>query len=116
MPNAFALDLRVRRRKSGLSQEDCAHLLATQHSKISRIENGQLVPNAIDIALLSLIHGKSYDVLCRSVFEQGAKDLRARLNTLPMPADSWMSRFNRTNTLANLEARLEAFINVTYRV
>lgn len=109
MSNAFAHDLKVVRRKSGLTQSDCAHLLATQSSKICRIENGQFLPTANDMALFSLIFGKSYDALCRSVFDKAASDLQGRLLTLPTPTDSWMSRHNRTNTLDNLDARLQAF-------
>jgi len=108
MSNSFALDLKAARRKSGLTQHDCAHLLATQHSKISRIETGKHVPSAYDIACLSLIHGRTYDVLCRMVFENAAGDLKGRLITLPDSPRGWLGRFNRTNTVANLEARLEA--------
>ena len=90
MSKAFALDLKVARRKSGLTQSDTAHLLATQHSKISRIEHGKHLPTAHDIALLSLIYGKSYDVLCRTVFENAAHDLRGRMITLPTPPSSWV--------------------------
>lgn len=111
MSHAFAHDLRVARRKSGLTQEDCAHLLATQRTKITRIEGGKALPTAYDIAALSLVYGKSYDALCRSIFENAARDLKGRLITLPTPPSSWVVRFNRTNTLDNLEVRLQALID-----
>lgn len=107
MSQSFALDLKAARRKSGLTQHDCAHLLATQRSKISRIETGRHLPSAYDIACLSLIHGRTYDALCRTVFEDAARDLKGRLITLPDSPRSWLGRFNRTNTIANLEARLK---------
>lgn len=114
MSNCYALDLKAARRKSGLTQKDAAHLLATQHSKISRIEHGKHLPTAYDIALFSLIYGKSYDALCRTVFENAARDLKGRMVTLPTPPSSWVCRFNRTNTLDKLDARLKALINAEY--
>lgn len=114
MSHAFAHDLKVARHKSGLTQSDCAHLLATQHSKISRIEGAKYLPTAYDIALLSFIYGKSYEALCQTVFENVASDLKGRVVTLPTPPSTWMCRFSRTNTLDTLDARLQAFTNERY--
>ncbi len=110
----FAHDLKTARKKSGLTQKDCAHLLATQHTKIARVENGKFMPSAYDVALLSLIYGRSYDTLCRTVFDNAASDIRGRMVTLPTPPSSWVVRFNRTNTLDNLDARLKALIKEAY--
>lgn len=66
------------------------------------------MPSAEDIAMYSLVYGKSYDALCRTVFEDSVERLSARLATLPTPPSSWVCRFNRTNTLDKLEARLHA--------
>lgn len=106
MSTLYALDLKVARRKSGLMQSDCAHLLDTYRSRISELEHGKLDPTAYEIATLSLIYGRSYDGLCRSVFERAASDLFDRLNTITTPGNSWLCRFNRTNTLDTLQARL----------
>lgn len=114
MSNAFGADLNVARRKSGLTQSDCAHLLATHRNRIGTVERGTSLPTANDIALLSLIYGKSYDALCRTAFENAASDLRGRLITLPAPPASWVCRFNRTNTIDKLEARLQALREQAY--
>lgn len=107
MYDAFALDLKVARRKSGLTQQDVAHLLGSHRSKLSHLEKGSSLPTANDIAALSLIYSKSYDVMCRSVFESTALELKDRLPTLPTPNRHWLGRFNRTNTLNNLDAAIE---------
>ncbi|MEL6503582.1 MAG: helix-turn-helix domain-containing protein [Pseudomonadota bacterium] len=108
MSKHFALDLKVARRKSGLTQSDCAHLLNAHRTKIGHIERGRFDPSAKDIAYLSLIFGKSYDALCRSIFENAADQLSDRLATLPTPKTKWIARFNRTNTIDKLDARLSA--------
>lgn len=107
MYNAFALDLKAARRKSGLTQQDVAHLLGSHRAKLSHLEKGTSEPTAADVAALSLIYGKSYDVICRSVFEATALELKDRLPTLPTPNRSWLGRFNRTNTLSKLDAAIE---------
>ena len=110
MSNNFALDLKIARRKSGLTQSDCGHLLECDPSKISRLEKGEFLPSATDIALLSIIYGKSYDAFCPNVFETVAREISERMLTIPAPTGSWLGRFNRTNTLDNLDARLDRII------
>ncbi len=112
MSNAFALDLKVARRKSGLTQSDCAHLLGSHRSKFSHLELGKQPPTAVDIAMLSLIYGRTYDTLCRAVFEDAARELGERLVTLPMPRRNWLGHFNRANSLDNLSARIQALTAV----
>lgn len=106
MSKQFALDLKVARRKSGLTQSDCAHLLNAHRTKIGHIERGNFAPSAKDIALFTLIYGKSYDVLCGALYEEVSDQLRDRLFSLPTPKTKWIGRFNRANTINNLDARL----------
>lgn len=113
MSNNYALDLRVARRKSGLTQADCGHLLGSTKSKTSRLENGKTRPSAADIAILSIVYGRSYNAFCPTAFETAARQISERLLTLPTPTGSWLGRFNRTNTLDNLDARLDHIISTT---
>ena len=104
----FAFDLKVARRKSGLSQLDCAHLLDVHRSRISRLERGDSLPSVRDICTLSLVHGKSFENLC-SAFSQDVRDgLRERLATIPCTTGNRITQSNRTNTLNLLTQRLEA--------
>ena len=107
MYKEFAFDLKVARRKSGLSQSDCAHLLDIDRSRISRIERGDSSPSVSDICTLSLIHGKSFERLFRTLLQEVGGNLRERLVSIPAQAGRRIDQFNRTNTLNLLAARLE---------
>ena len=107
MLKEFAFDLKVARRKSGLSQSDCAHLLDVERSKISRLERGDSPPSVRDICTLSLIYGKSFESLFGTIFDEVRDGLRERLANIPSQAGNRISQFNRTNTLNLLAARLE---------
>ena len=68
MHTAFAQDLKVARRKSGLSQLDCGHLLDINQQRMSQLENGKSLPTIPEICSLSLIYGRSFESLFGSVF------------------------------------------------
>lgn len=106
MHEAFAHDLRVARRKSGLSQRDCGHLLANTQQRISQLETGRDLPTISEICCLSLIYGRSFESLFSSVFSEARKQLSEQLATIPRSKKSWIERFNRHNTLSRLAARL----------
>ena len=106
MITEFALDLKVARRKAGLSQQDCAHLLEVHPSKISLIEHGKAMPSVRDICTLSLIYGKSFESLFSVIMAEVTDALRDRMTTLPECPRQWLPKFNRQNTLNNLAARL----------
>ena len=103
----FAFDLKVARRKSGLSQSDCAHLLDVDRSKISRLERGDSPPTVRDICTLSLVYGKSFESLFCSIFKDVRNGLRERLASLPTQVGKRISQFNRNNTLNLLATRLD---------
>ena len=107
MTNNFALDLRVARRKSGLSQQDCAHLVDVQQSRISKLESGKRPPSVQEICTLSLIYGKSFESLFGSVFKNARQLLRDQLATIPNSPKHWLGRLNRSHTLDSIAGRLE---------
>ena len=107
MSHAFALDLKVARRKSGLTQQDCAHLLDVHKAKISLLEQGKTLPSVLEICTLSLLYGKSFESLFGSLLEEAHSTLKDRLATLPMVSNRWLGRFTRQNTLNRLAARLD---------
>ena len=108
MSNTFALDLKVARRKSGLTQQDCAHLLDVHKAKISLLEQGKALPTVQELSTLSLLYGKSFESLFRSLIEGAQHTLKDRLATLPVVSHKWLGRFIRQNTLNKLAARLDA--------
>lgn len=106
MYQAFALDLKVARRKSGLTQQDCAHLLDINNAKVSFMEHGKVMPSIMEICTLSLLYGKSFESLFGSVMKDAERDLKERLATLPVVSNRWLGRFTRQNTLNRLSDRL----------
>ena len=107
MQNEFTLDLKVTRRKSGLTQGDCAHLLAIHPSKISLFESGKALPSIRDIAALTVIYGRSFESLFHSIVLEIQHSLKDRFRTMPESPQRWLLRFNRQHTLDALASRLE---------
>lgn len=107
MQYTYALELKVARRKAGLTQEDVAHLLGISDTRISRLENGKSNLTVHEIAALGVIYGKSFEGLFRMAFDEVIAAMPERIATLPIRQDNWLGRFNRENTIANIVARLE---------
>lgn len=108
MHKVFAFDLHLARRKSGLTQEDCAKLLETTQSRYSRLERGDRMPDAEEICLLSLIFGRSFESFYCDLFRELRRDLPRRLADLPPGPRLWPLKTNRERTLARLASRLAA--------
>lgn len=102
------MDLKAVRRRSGLTQRDCGHLLGTNPRRIETLEAGRSLPSVPEICCLSLIFGRSFENLFAAVFDDVRTDLVARLATLPPRKAGWMARFNRQHTLERLSERLQA--------
>lgn len=107
MSHTFAFDLKVARKKAGLTQQDCAHLLDVQKSKICLLEQGKALPSVLEICTLSLLYGRTFESLFGSMFADATANLKDRLATLPVSSNRWLGRFTRQNTLNRLADRLE---------
>lgn len=106
MFNEFTLDLKVARRRSGLTQIDCAHLLNIHPSLVSQIENGKRMPTIREICTLSLVYRRSFESLFAGIFADARDDLRERLTTIPDAPKHWLGRNNRQHTLNTLAEHL----------
>ncbi len=109
MSQAFAFDLKVARKKSGLTQQDCAHLLDVHKAKISLLEQGKTLPSVLEICTLSILYGKSFESLFGGLMEEAHRGLKDRLTTLPEISNRWIGRFIRHNTLNRIAARLDEY-------
>ena len=106
MYTPFNLDLKVQRRKAGLSQEDVAHLMGIHPSKVSLLEGGRAHPSLNDIAALSIVFGKSFEEFFFA-FVQGTRiEIVSRLKSMPRAPKHWLPQFNRQYTIDNLTKRL----------
>ena len=106
MQTQFSLDLRVARRKAGLTQRDCAHLLAIHTSRMSNLEHGRHLPTLPEICLLSLIYGKSFESLYAAIFADVRTALMKRILTLPKNTREYVGTRNRETTIEQLAIRL----------
>lgn len=103
----FSQCLAESRRKTGLSQADCAHLLGVSQSHISRLELGRATPSITDLCGVAVLFGRTMEFLVEPLFKDRAMTIRDRLFDLPEPRLGWLARFTRTNALRNLEVRVD---------
>ena len=106
MITEFALDLRHARRKSGLSQQEVAHLVQVNQATYSRFEQGSLVPSVEQLCLLALIYGRSFVSYFDIITARQKLKLRQRLDSLPPKDRPRVRIFNRTRTLEKLRQRI----------
>jgi len=114
MGTNFALDIKVARRRSGLSQADVAHLLGVHRTRVSKLERGRYTPSADELASLSLIYGKQFPELGSSTLPEICRSLSERLGTLPNRSDYASGLSNKAHTLNALAERLEASSRTAY--
>lgn len=103
----IAHDLETARKKSGLRQEDCAHLLDIDETRMSRIETGKREPTAREAAALSLVYGKPMESLLSGLLDELVAVLVLRVGTMPPAPKDTLVTFNRTHSLSQLAIRLE---------
>jgi transcriptional regulator with XRE-family HTH domain len=108
MHHDFSLDIKVHRRKAGLSQRDLAHLIGVHPSKVSLLEAGKTLPSLQDIAHLSLVYGKSFEEFFYAFVVKARDTLKLRLPTMPEAPKRWLGRFNRQYTVDQIAERLSA--------
>jgi transcriptional regulator with XRE-family HTH domain len=106
MSTEFALDLRLARRKSGLTQRDTAHLLGVQSSRLSDLELGKKLPTLPEIITLSLIYGRSFESLFSALMTNARAAIKQRVTGLPEDSRTYVGTMNRAYSLERLEDRL----------
>jgi transcriptional regulator with XRE-family HTH domain len=106
MTKEFALDLKVARQNSGLTQEDCARLLGVCDATVAKMEGGTRTPTVREICTLSLIYGRSFESLFSGIFKEVREDLFQRLMKMPAASGTLRLRSNRQYTLGKLATRL----------
>ena len=100
------MDLRLARRKAGLTQGDIAYLMNCHQSLITRLERGIRQPTLEQIVDLSLIYGRSFEAFFESLMTDRQIRLRDRLTCLPTVVRKTSHTTNRTCSLRRLRKRL----------
>ena len=106
MFDEFIFDLKVARKRSGLTQVDCGHLLSASDNIVSQIERGQRLPTLRELCSLSLIYGRSFECLYAELFRQVRKDLMEQLGNMPDAPKDWLATKSRQRSLERLARRL----------
>jgi len=106
MIHEFALDLRLARKRSGLTQADCAHLLGIDRSVVAKLESGTVTPSVVELSMLCLIYDRPPDAFGEALQIALRKTLNQRLATMPKGPKYWRNRQQRAQTLSGLAERL----------
>jgi transcriptional regulator with XRE-family HTH domain len=106
MHKTFGADFRAARRRSGLTQEDCAHLLDIDQSQVSKLEAGKVEPTLRQLTTCYLVFGTWSRPLWNGVLRDLVDELRERLLTLPAEQSSWPQKAARRTTLDTLGRQL----------
>lgn len=107
MSTEFALDLKVARRKAGLTQRDIATLMGISRKRMSQLERGKTLPTLYQICALSLIFGRSFESLFASVMDSTRIGIKVRLGEIPDKVRESVETFNRASSLRRLQDRLK---------
>ena len=106
MDTNYALELKVARRRSGLSQKDVAHLLGISRVRVSKLECGIAKPSPDELTTFSLIYCQSFLTLSGAVMPIIMKTLKERLETFPNRDGYAAGTSPKANTLNGLTRRL----------
>lgn len=105
----LALDLKVARRRSGLTQSDVAHLLNIDRTLISKFERGKRRPSGEQVALMCVIYGLPLPEIYTASVSEIHNLLARRIKTLEMQ-DGPSSRMDHLLSLRDhLQASIELY-------
>lgn len=110
----FGLDLKVARRRSALTQADCAHLLGVDQPRISKLEAGTATPSVVELSILCLIFNRPIGNVSQEVIISLGQSLQERLASMPPCPETWHDRQHRLRTLGIIAQKLEALDKETY--
>ncbi|MFY0610696.1 MAG: helix-turn-helix transcriptional regulator [Hyphomicrobiaceae bacterium] len=106
MQTNYALELKVARRLSGLSQYEIAHLLGVSRSRVSKLECGIARPTPDELTTLSLIYSTSFLTMRGAVMPTIHANLEERLHSLPNKDSYTQGTSPKADTLNTLTERL----------
>ena len=106
METNYALELKVARRRSGLSQKDVAHLLGISRVRVSKLECNLAVPTPDELTTFSLIYSPSFLTIGGAVMPVLFRTLRDRLDTFPNRDSYAGGTTPKSKTLNTLSKRL----------
>lgn len=106
MIDEFTFELRCARRKSGLTQADCSHLINVSENRISKLERGEAMPSLREMLSLSVLFGRTFECLFDPMMTDARRQIMSRIETLPDVAPKNPNALRRGRTLETLVHRL----------
>ena len=110
----FGLDLKVARRRSALTQADCAHLLGIDQPRISKFEAGTAVPSVVELSILCLIFNRPIGGMSQEIVISVGSSLQERLASMPPCPETWHDREHRLRTLGLIAQKLSTLDDEAY--
>jgi transcriptional regulator with XRE-family HTH domain len=110
----FGLDLKVARRRSALTQADCAHLLGVDQPRISKFEAGTAVPTVVELSILCLIFDRPIGGMSQEIVISVGPSLQERLASMPPCPETWHDRAHRLRTLGLIAQKLSSLDDEAY--
>lgn len=106
MSTQFATDLKLARKKAGLTLKDVAHLIDQHPGTVSALERGDRPPSVAQTCSLALIFGRTFQGLFNEEIHNAKPAVLKRLSSLPEPSRFWPGRKVRSRSLSRLHDRL----------
>lgn len=102
------MDLRLARKRSGLSQRDVARLMEIDQTTYSAFERGRTAPDLEQICMLSLVFERSFLSLFELMIEEVSPRLLERVSALPQAKPKGPRLETRERHLHRLQRALVA--------
>ena len=113
MFDEFICDLKIARKRSGLTQAECGHLIGVSADVVGQIERGLRLPTMREIIGLSLIYGKTFESFFEEFLGLIREEMIGALKEMPKAPDG-AGVAQRAETLAALARRLEEETNLSH--
>ena len=115
MKKEMSLDLKISRKRSGLSGRDLAHLLGCNKERVSKLEHGKARVTTPEIMSLCLIYGRGIDGLFHHTTIPLISNLKCRFSEMPQEPSNWQRKTKeRQETLNGLSYRLQELTQQKY--
>ena len=109
MNKTFASDLNNARLESGLSGEDCVHLLGMKTARFQHLERGGVIPTLSELCGLNILFNQAFENLYNDIFDEVKAHMSASLENLPDAVEVFGNDVTRLRSLNSLAERLQSF-------
>lgn len=102
----LALDLRLARKTTGLTQDDCATMMGISRKHWSRLERGKRAPSFRELLILTIIFNRTFENHVSETLSEARATVRAGIPQLATSVREQVDFTKRRQTLDRIEADL----------